>query len=410
MRRILLVDDDPIVLRMYEKELSQQGVQVNTAGDGLAAITALHADKPDVVVLDLMMPKLSGVDVLRFIRSQPGLEALPVVALSNSYMNDLAREAAALGVQKALLKIRCSPAILLGAIEDALAGRTTTEDTAQLLAVAEPPPSPPPAPARVASIKRAAPAPAPDEDKPPTAEFQAKARSGFLQSAPATCATLRKLCQAFITAPNETDRDQRLQNLYRKVHFIAATAGLAECHHLAQMASAFEALLFELISKPAAITPSVLRTIASIVDFLTLLFDCARHSETAAPISAQALVIDDDLLSNRLVVAALQRAHLQARSTNDPLLGLQWLKETRYDLVLLDIEMPGMDGFELCRKLRALPGYKQIPVIYVTSHSDFDNRAKSILSGGDELISKPVFPMELAAKAVAQLLRKHAAA
>jgi CheY-like chemotaxis protein len=89
--------------------------------------------------------------------------------------------------------------------------------------------------------------------------------------------------------------------------------------------------------------------------------------------------------------------------------GLQWLKERRYDLVLLDIEMPGMDGFELCRRLRTLPGYQKTPVIYVTSHSDFESRAKSILSGGDDLISKPVFPMELAVKAVALLLKRQMA-
>jgi CheY-like chemotaxis protein len=87
------------------------------------------------------------------------------------------------------------------------------------------------------------------------------------------------------------------------------------------------------------------------------------------------------------------------------LIGLQLLKETRYDLVLLDIEMPGMDGFELCRKLRTLPGYQKTPVIYVTSHHDFDSRAKSILSGGNDLIAKPVFPMELAVKAMIYLLK-----
>jgi CheY-like chemotaxis protein len=68
-----------------------------------------------------------------------------------------------------------------------------------------------------------------------------------------------------------------------------------------------------------------------------------------------------------------------------------------------------MDGFELCRRLRTLPGYQKTPVIFVTSHSDFESRARSKLSGGDDLISKPVFPMELAVKAVAQLLKQHTA-
>ena len=134
-----------------------------------------------------------------------------------------------------------------------------------------------------------------------------------------------------------------------------------------------------------------------------------READVEAPLSARALVVDDDPLSNRLVVAALQRAQLQARSTDDPLVGLQWLKENRFDLVLLDVEMPGMDGFELCRRLRQLPGHQKTPVIYITVHSDFENRAKSILSGGNDFISKPVFPMELAVKVVTVLLKRQTA-
>src|SRR5262249_36058484 len=107
----------------------------------------------------------------------------------------------------------------------------------------------------------------------------------------------------------------------------------------------------------------------------------------------------------RLVVTALVRAHLPAESTDNPLRALQMLREKHYDLALLDIEMPGLDGFELCKQMRALPGYQKTPVVYVTAHSDFESRAKSILSGGNDLIAKPVFPLELAVKAVTHLLK-----
>ncbi len=138
--------------------------------------------------------------------------------------------------------------------------------------------------------------------------------------------------------------------------------------------------------------------------FFEALFQHARGSTHDAPPSGRVLVVDDDALSNRLVVAALRNAQLQPRSTADPLVGLQWLRETTFDLVMLDIEMPGMNGFELCQRLRQLPGYQKTPVIYVTGHSDFESRAKSALSGGDDLIAKPVFPMELAVKAMTHLL------
>ena len=404
MIKILQVDDDPQILELYRDGLTQQGVQVDTASDGVAAINALRTAKPDIVLLDLMMPKFTGVDVLKFIRSDAGLKNLPVILFSNSYMNKLAAEATDLGVQKALLKISCSPAVVLGIINDILAGRPSSEDPSHLLAIPERSTPVPQPPKRPESTGLPAPTPAPD--KTVAAEFKAKARRGLLDGGPATCTTMRSLCQSFAAAPNEAQRSTRLQAFYHKISFITAIAGLAECHHLAQMASALEALLFELINKPAAVSPSVLRTIASSVDFLALLFDYAREVDSESPLQAQVLVVDDDPLSNRLAVSALQRAHLRARSTEDPLVGLQWLKQYRFDLVLLDIEMPGMDGFELCRRLRTLPGYQKTPVMYVTSHSDFEHRTKSILSGGDDLISKPMFPMDLAVKAVAMLLKR----
>ena len=68
------------------------------------------------------------------------------------------------------------------------------------------------------------------------------------------------------------------------------------------------------------------------------------------------LVVDDDAISNRLVVFALKRANLNATSVNDPARALALLKEKRFELILLDVSMPGMDGVELCARLRRLPG------------------------------------------------------
>ena len=82
------------------------------------------------------------------------------------------------------------------------------------------------------------------------------------------------------------------------------------------------------------------------------------------------------------------------------------LKATKFDLVLLDVEMPGVSGFEICRLIRRLPGYEKTPVVYVTSHDDFASRESGIASGGDDLISKPILPLELAVKVVTHLLRR----
>jgi len=63
-----------------------------------------------------------------------------------------------------------------------------------------------------------------------------------------------------------------------------------------------------------------------------------------------------------------------------------------------------MNGVEVCQKLRCIPHHKNTPVIFVTLHGDFQNRAQSLLSGGDDFISKPISPFELIVKATVFLL------
>ena len=67
--------------------------------------------------------------------------------------------------------------------------------------------------------------------------------------------------------------------------------------------------------------------------------------------------------------------------------------------------MPNMNGYELCTKLRTLPTYKKTPVIFVTGLTDFESRANSTMSGGNDFIAKPFLFMELAVKALMYVLR-----
>ena len=83
------------------------------------------------------------------------------------------------------------------------------------------------------------------------------------------------------------------------------------------------------------------------------------------------------------------------------------VRETHYDLILLDVEMPVMTGFDLCKQIREMPGYRHTPVVFVTNHADFESRSKVVLSGGNDLIAKPVLPIELAVKSVALLLKNN---
>ena len=82
MARILVADDDVDIRELVEFKLSTMGHDVVAVGDGAAAIDACMAEKPDLAVLDVMMPGVSGLDAIRAIRAEPALADLPVILLT----------------------------------------------------------------------------------------------------------------------------------------------------------------------------------------------------------------------------------------------------------------------------------------------------------------------------------------
>ena len=82
MARILVADDDVDIRELVEFKLSTMGHDIVAVGDGAAAVDACRASKPDLAVLDVMMPGVSGLDAIKEIRSDPGLADLPVILLT----------------------------------------------------------------------------------------------------------------------------------------------------------------------------------------------------------------------------------------------------------------------------------------------------------------------------------------
>ncbi|HET7626056.1 MAG TPA: response regulator, partial [Verrucomicrobiae bacterium] len=87
MKKILLIEDDQIVANVYRNKLTIEGFQVEVASDGEAGYNMVHSFKPDAALLDLMLPKLPGVDLLKKIRSEPEFEKLPVIVFTSTYLS-----------------------------------------------------------------------------------------------------------------------------------------------------------------------------------------------------------------------------------------------------------------------------------------------------------------------------------
>ncbi len=119
---------------------------------------------------------------------------------------------------------------------------------------------------------------------------------------------------------------------------------------------------------------------------------------------ADVLVVDDNLPNRELMRMHLTSAGYEVRDAPDGPTALALIQERPPDLVLLDIMMPGMSGYEVCHRLRELPHGRLLPVLMVTSLSGTDDKAAAADAGADDFISKPVLALELLVR-VRSLLR-----
>jgi DNA-binding response OmpR family regulator/CO dehydrogenase nickel-insertion accessory protein CooC1 len=117
------------------------------------------------------------------------------------------------------------------------------------------------------------------------------------------------------------------------------------------------------------------------------------------------LIIDDDLETLRLVSMMLQRMEYTVLTAPDGAHGLQLVKSENPDLVLLDIMMPDMDGYEVARQIRANPASMQTPILMFTAKSQIEDKVTAYEAGVDGYLTKPTHPKELAGQ-VRALLRR----
>lgn len=110
------------------------------------------------------------------------------------------------------------------------------------------------------------------------------------------------------------------------------------------------------------------------------------------------LIIDDDLDTLKLVGLLLQRNGYQIAAAKSGPQGIQKARQVHPDLILLDVMMPGMDGYETARHLRADPETASIPIIMFTAKSQLDDKLAGFESGADDYVTKPVHPAELLAR------------
>lgn len=127
MAKILIVEDDPLMLRMYQKIFTFESYEVVVASDGEAGWEQAKATNPTLILLDVMMPKLNGLQLLEKLKLEPSTKAIPVIMLTNLAGVQDAEAALAKGAVKYIVKSEHEPKEVTAMVKEVLAGYTRNE-------------------------------------------------------------------------------------------------------------------------------------------------------------------------------------------------------------------------------------------------------------------------------------------
>jgi two-component system cell cycle response regulator len=129
------------------------------------------------------------------------------------------------------------------------------------------------------------------------------------------------------------------------------------------------------------------------------------RAENPEPIAgSKILVVDDNAQNLELLVAYLDGLDCRILTATNGMEALEKVKSENPDLILLDVMMPRMSGFEVCRKLKSAPATRDIPIVMVTALNELGDIERGVESGTDDFISKPVNRLELVTR-IRSLLR-----
>ena len=127
--KILVVDDEPTIVRLMEFILARQGHEMLVAVNGEEALEKIRAHAPDLVLLDIMMPRIDGYEVARLVRADPATAALPIIMLSAKAQEEDIRKGVEIGVDEYITK-PFSPEHLVHVVADYLSRLHKDEEKA----------------------------------------------------------------------------------------------------------------------------------------------------------------------------------------------------------------------------------------------------------------------------------------
>lgn len=216
---------------------------------------------------------------------------------------------------------------------------------------------------------------------------------------------LSVMSAAFGEFQANSDRLDLLQRLYVQAMTFAERVRAMNLQAAASLVTAVAECLQWLHRTPNRINADVLDSIAKSFDLLALSAEAGVLDRLKDPAECVVYAVDDDEDNCECISAALSRHFARTKYSLRPSAALTELARGEYDLILLDVNLPEMGGFELCRHIRTLEQHTGTPVIFLSGMGSAETRRDAAESGGDDFIHKPFDLHELSVRALTQVIR-----
>jgi putative two-component system response regulator len=445
---VLAVDDQPENLELVAEILSDEGFRIQLASDGQSALDAVAAEPPDCIVLDVMMPRLDGFEVCRRLKSRHETRYIPIVMLTALSAVDDKVAAFDAGADDFLnkpvhsheLRARVRSLVRIKRLRDEL-------DTSENIIVS-----------MIQALERKDPLSAGHSQRVAwratqlarriglsSGQVEVVGRGALLHDLGKIGVSERVLSGEDLLGGELTEYQRHPvlgEQILAPLRSFAPVRTLIRHHHerldgrgypdriggadldVATQVVAIANVYDHALTRHGTEAPSLLREAAKrgelredlVVEALRLDGDGAqamaldvREWMDQLPAREQSrtgriLVVDDTEANREVLLDVLTAAGHEVILASSGAAGLEALGRDKPDLVLLDVMLPDVNGFDLCREMKARPETEFLPVILVTAHYELRDRTLSARAGADDFLTYPIHRLELTAR-VRSLLR-----
>ncbi len=399
-RKVLLVEDNEINCELATELMTDLGLSVTIAHNGREGVDRIAMESFDLVLMDIQMPVMDGLTATRLIRNDDRFGCLPIIAMTAHAMSGDRERSLEAGMNDHITK--------------PIAPDKLTETLLRWMPV-KPAPSPETSPQ---PTEAAVPVDGLPEQLPP---FNIQAALVWTNGKPKL---LRKMIlgfrDKFSNAASELRKlveEGKADDAERLAHTLKSTTATLEARELSAAAATVEhafrsgetAGMHQLIDTlERELIPAIIA--ASSLDGTTVVTPqpdlISATSMSAAP-RPRILVIDDES-SNIELLADIFGAAYEVLSASEGLAGLEAAATMMPDVILLDVMMPGIDGYEVCRRLKADPLTSDIPVIFITGLGDVTAETRGLEYGAVDYVTKPISPAAVKARVKNHIALKQA--